>query len=189
MSGDDMLDDMTAVLTERRPWTEDRFFALKKVGTRVELFDGTLLVSPAPSIWHQDLGVVLRDALLPGAREAGLRIHLAINLRLRPGRIPIPDLVVARPVDRQSLVMDARDVELVCEITSTNVGADRILKMHYYAEAGIPRYLIVDPEGPILELYRLDGDKYVTEASARPGERLLFTAPVVAEIDPASLVQ
>ena len=61
--------------------------------------------------------------------------------------------------------------------------------MNCYAEAGIPRYLIVEPKEPTLELYRLDGDRYVPEASAGPGERLLFTDPIIAEIDPASLVE
>ena len=80
-------------------------------------------------------------------------------------------------------------VALVCEVTSTNVGTDRLLKMNCYADAGIPRYLIVEPEGPTLELYRLDRDRYVLEASAGPGEPLRLTEPVVAEVDPASLVQ
>ena len=35
----------------------------------------------------------------------------------------------------------------------------------------------------------LDGDHYVEEQTAKPGERLLFTEPIVAEIDPASLAQ
>jgi Uma2 family endonuclease len=171
------------------PWTEEEFFALGETANRVELFDGSLLVSPAPSIRHQFLAAALRDALRPAAREAGLEVHLAVNVRLRAGQIPIPDLVIARPVDLDTLVIEARDIELVCEITSTNVVADRVLKMHYYSAAAIPRYLLVDPRGPVLNLFRLDGDKYVAEASAGPGERLLFTAPVVTELDPASLAQ
>jgi len=190
MSDDDRLSDMAAtVLEQGRPWTEERFFALGKTASRVELFDGSLLVSPAPSIWHQDLGLAIRDALLSVTREADLRIHLAINVRLQPGRIPIPDLVIAHPVDRKSLVIEARDVVLGCEILSSNAVFDRVAKMHYYAEARVPHYLIVDPQGPVLELYRLEGDKYVAEASAAPGERLLFTTPFVAELDPASLAQ
>jgi Uma2 family endonuclease len=188
MSDDARFEPMAAPAFEHIvPWTEDEFFALGETADRVELFDGSLLVSPAPTVRHQVLALALRDALRPAAREAGLAIYLAINLRLRPGRVPIPDLVIARPVDLDTLVVEARDIELVCEITSTNAATDRVLKMHYYAAAGIPRYLLVDPHGPILNLYRLDGDKYVEEATAEPGQRLLFTAPIVAEVDPASL--
>jgi Uma2 family endonuclease len=169
------------------PWTEEEYFALGETSSRIELFDGSLLVSPAPTIRHQNLALALRDALLFPAGNAGLRIYLGINVRLRPGRVPIPDLVIGRPVDPDALVMEARDVELICEITSTNAATDRVLKMHYYADAGISRYLLVDPKPLRLSLYRLDGDKYVEEASAGSGETLLFTTPIVAELDPASL--
>jgi len=170
------------------PWTEEDYLALGQTNDRVELFDGSLVVSPAPTIRHQVLSVALRNALHPAAVEAGLDIYLAVNLRLRPGRIPIPDLVITRPIEQDTLVVDARDVALVCEITSpSNAGHDRILKMHHYAVAGIPRYLLVEPKPLTLQLHRLDGDKYVEEARAVPGERLLFTAPIVTELDPASL--
>lgn len=190
MVDDDRLPDMALALTEHRhPWTEDEYFALGETVDRVELFDGSLLLSPSPNRRHQRISRRLANALEPAARQAGFEVDEAVNVRLRQGRVSIPDIVVAQPADLDTLVLDAGQVALVCEITSTNVGADRITKMHYYAEAGIPRYLIVEPKGPVLELYRLDGDRYVPEASAGPGERLLFTEPVVAEIDPASLMQ
>jgi Uma2 family endonuclease len=181
---------MALALTEHlRPWTEDEYLALEVTPDHVELLDGSLLVSPGPNVRHQVLSAELRDALLPAAREAGLTVYLPINLRLRTGRIFVPDLVICAPVDPDTLVIDAPHIALVCEVTSTNVGTDRLLKMNCYAEAGIPRYLIVEPKGPTLELYRLAGDKYVPEATAGPGERLLFTEPILAEIDPASLAQ
>ncbi len=190
MSDDDTLDDMALSLTEhRRPWTEDEYFALGETGDRVELFDGSLLVSPSSTVRHQRISRRLANALEPAARQSGLDVIEAVNVRLRPGRVPIPDLVIMEPIALDTLVVDAYQVALVCEITSTNVSADRVTKMYYYADAGIPRYLIVDPTGPTLELYQLEGDKYVLEASAGPGERLLITEPVVAEIDPASLVE
>jgi len=45
----------------------------------------------------------------------------------------------------------------------------------------------LEPMAAPANLYRLDGDKYVEEATAEPGQRLRFTAPIVAEVDPASL--
>jgi Uma2 family endonuclease len=171
----------------RFPWTEEDYFALGETPARVELFDGSLLVSPRGTVRHQSWSLSLANALDAAAREAGLDVYLAINLRLRTGRIAIPDLVITRPVDLDTVTVEARDIELVCEITSTNAATDRVLKMHYYAGAGIPRYLLVDPRPMALYLCRLGGDKYVEEASALPGESLLFTAPVVTELDPASL--
>lgn len=180
---------MTSAFVLERPeaWTEERYFALGETNARVELFDGSLLVSPAPTVRHQDLSALLREAMLPGAKNAGLKVYLAVNVRLKPGRIPIPDLVVTEPVARDTLVLDGAGVRLVCEVTSSNAAADRVLKMHYYAVAGIPWYLLVDPDPVTLTLYRLDGDHYVQDASAKPGEILTLTEPVAAELDPAAL--
>jgi Uma2 family endonuclease len=169
------------------PWTEEEYFALGETNARMELFDGSLLVSPAPTARHQKLSHRLANALEPAANEAGLEVYEAVNVRLRHGRIPIPDLVITQPVDPDTLVFEAKDIELICEITSTNAAADRVTKMHYYAAAGISRYLLVDPKPVRLSLFRLDGDKYVEEASAAPGETLMFTTPIVTELDPASL--
>jgi len=112
-----------------------------------------------------------------------LNVYPAVNVRLRPGRVPIPDLVITQTVPPDTLVVEARLLRLICEITSTNAATDRVLKMHYYAVAGIPWYLLVDPDPLTLTLYRLDGDKYVEEASAGPGEQLRLTAPVAATLN------
>jgi len=172
---------------EHGPWTEEDFLALGETNARVELFDGSLSVSSAPTARHQKLSRRLANALEPAANEAGLEVYEAVNVRLRPGRVPIPDVVVTQPVDPDTLFFAAEGIELICEITSTNAAADRVLKMHYYAEAGIARYLLVDPKPLRLSLYRLDGKTYVEEASAGAGETLLVTAPVTVELDPASL--
>lgn len=188
MSDDDRLRDMALALTEHRhPWTEDEYFALGETSDRVELDDGDLHMSPSPIRLHQRIARRLANVLEAAGPE--FDVDTDVNVRLHPGRIFIPDVVLSRRVALDGLVLDAAMVLLVCEILSTNAGRDRVMKMHYYAEARIPRYLIVDPDGPVLELYRLDGDKYVPEASAGPGERLLLTEPVVAEIDPPSLGQ
>ncbi|GIH12649.1 Uma2 family endonuclease [Rugosimonospora africana] len=148
---------MTSAFVLERPeaWTEERYFALGETNAGVELFDESLLVSPAPTVRHQDLSALLREAMLPGAKAVGLRVYLAVNVRLKPGRVPIPD--------------------------------HRVLKMHYYAVAGIPWYLLVGSDPVTLTLYRLDGDHYVQHASAKPGETLTLTEPVAAELDTAAL--
>lgn len=168
-------------------WTEEEYFALGETAERVELFDGSLLVSSAPTIRHQDLSARLHDALLPFAQAAGLEIYLAVNVRLRPGRVCIPDLVITEPVEPDTLFVEANLLRLVCEITSTNAATDRVLKMHYYAAAAIPWYLLVDPDPLMLHLYRLDGDQYVEGNSAKFGEILTLTEPIDAAVDTALL--
>ncbi len=171
------------------PWTEDEYLALGETSDRVELLDGSLLVTPGPSVAHQRISIRLAKLLIPAAEAAGLEVLESINLRLQPNRIPIPDLVISRPAD-DGLTVDPKAVHLVCEITSPrNAAVDRILKMQYYADAGIPWYLLVDPEPLTLRLFRLDGDKYTTHAEAVPGVPLSVTDPVEVTIDPATLVR
>jgi len=177
-----------AVFAHGVPWTEADFLALGETSDRVELFDGSLLVTPAPTPRHQDVSSELWLALRPAARSAGLAVHQAVNVRLKPDRIPIPDLVIVRPIDTSQLIIDAMSVRLVCEIVSpSNAATDRVLKMHYYAEAGIPYYLLVEQDPLRLRLFRLDGEHYALRGEAEAGAVLSIEDPVRVEIDPAAL--
>jgi Uma2 family endonuclease len=181
---------MTEAFQHVDPWTEDEYLALGETPDRVELFDGSLLVSPAPTPQHQDISYNLATALWPGARAAGLRVYEGINLRLKRGRIPIPDLVVVGPINRAEAVVDVAAAHLVCEIVSPgNPATDRVLKVHYYAEAAIPWYLLVeqDPELTV-RLLRYDGGHYAEHAVGRAGQPLRMTEPIVADIDPGVLL-
>jgi len=181
-----------AVLGDRGvPWTEEDYLALGETKDRVELIDGSLIVSPAPTPKHQQLSRRLANALEPAVEEAGLEIYEAINVRLRHGRIPIPDLAIVEPIDPDEAVVHVTVVRLICEIVSpSNPAGDRVLKMQLYAEAGIPWYLLVEPEpkSVIVQLFRLDGGHYTEHAAGAPGIPLEMTDPIVMVLDPAALL-
>jgi Uma2 family endonuclease len=180
---------ISAILEQGTPVTEEEFFALGETSKRVELFDGSLYMTPAPTPRHQVISRRLANLLDPGAVDAGLTVMEAVNVRLQPGRIPIPDLVVTTDVDLDVLVIDAEDVLLVCEIVSpSNASADKVLKMHYYAAAGIPWYLLVDQETQALHLYQLTAGHYREHSVTKPGEVLHLTEPVAATIEPEDLL-
>jgi len=171
------------------PMTEEEFLALGETGERVELFDGSLYVTPAPTPRHQMISRRLANALDGGAEDLDLHVVEAVNVRLRPGRIPIPDVVITTKINFDESVVDADRVRLVCEIVSpSNAATDRVLKMHYYATAGIPWYLLVEQETGTLRLYGLDGDKYLEHSVTLPGEVLHLTEPVQATISPGQLL-
>jgi Uma2 family endonuclease len=172
------------------PWSEEDYLALDVTGERVELFDGSLYVSPAPTPQHQHVSQELLAAMRPGARAAGCRLYAAINVRLRPGRILIPDLVVTNKIDSRRPIVEAADVRLVCEVLSPSTSAtDKVLKMHHYATARIDWYLLVEQDTAALSLYCLEGDHYVPHSSAAPGQRLIMTDPLDAVLVPAALGQ
>lgn len=193
MSACDTSPPTEATPYRREPWTEADYLALDETADRVELIDGKLRVSAAPSRPHRDITRILLNAIWPTASAVGLRAHATSNLRLAPGRIVIPDIVVAK-VGRLGDITDAGEAILVCEITSPgNAATDRVQKMHFYAAAGIEWYLLVEPdlteyESITVRLFRLRGEQYAEHAVAHNGDALRSDRPFAIDLTPADLL-
>ena len=157
------------------------------IGRRIELLDGSLIVSPAPSVAHQQLARRLAHLLEEGAGP-DLVVVEAVNVRLRSGRIVLPDVVVAQ--EGSLTVFDASEIELVAEVVSPgNAAADRVVKMQLYALAGIRWYVLAQVEPIELRLYRLDDGHYVEHEVVGKGGTLRLTEPVQVDLDTGRLVR
>lgn len=184
------MDDMTsAIMDQVGPWTEQNYLALGESTQRVELFDGSLIVTPAPTPRHQYISSELTVMFRRAARKSGLLSHDGVNVRLQPGRIVIPDVVITSPVNDRESIIDSTAVRLVCEIVSpANASNDKLLKMQTYAAAGIPWYLLIDQDDASLHLYELAGTHYVVHSVTPFGKTLQLTEPIEILIDTAELL-
>ncbi|MGQ4402011.1 Uma2 family endonuclease [Streptomyces hayashii] len=161
-------------------------------GSKVEIIEGIVTVSPAPAYRHNVIAERIQRRLYSVVPEAwGIFQTLALAVPSRLGML-IPDLVVA-PVQEHTEAdthIPAALAELVVEVTSkSNARHDRISKPAAYASAGIPFYLLVDrwaPEGASATLYgEPKGDVYRLLSTAKFGEALKLPAPFDVVIDTA----
>lgn len=162
--------------------------ALPDDGLRYELFDGMLLVTPAPAPMHQR-AVVRTTVLLDKACPADVEVFVApLDFRPTSRRSLQPDVLVCRREDVGAKVIE-RPPLLVVEVLSPSTRSnDWMLKTQLYAQAGVPSYWLVDPDEPSITVLELSGDDYVEKAVVRGNEVYDAAAPFGVRVVPAELV-
>ncbi|MEU0964743.1 Uma2 family endonuclease [Streptomyces sp. NPDC005917] len=161
-------------------------------GSKVEIIEGIITVSPAPAYRHNVIAEGIQRRLYTVIPEDwGVFQTLAIAVPSRLGML-IPDLVVAPRQERPEVDshIPAALAELVVEVTSkSNARHDRVSKPAAYATAGIPLYLLVDrwaPGGPTATLYgEPKGDVYRVLSAVKFGDRVRLPEPFDLTIDTA----
>jgi Uma2 family endonuclease len=118
---------------------------------RLELIEGELFVTPAPSLNHQDVLANAYSHFRRAIVEPGLgRVYFApVDVRLAETTIVQPDLVVVLTDRLQTLTRPRVEgaPSLVVEIVSpSTTTSDRVTKRGVYARYGVPEYWLVDYE-------------------------------------------
>ena len=145
-------------------------------GKRYELFDGELIVSPAPIPKHQGASARCTGLLLR-AEDAGFgRMFAApIEVVFNQHRVVQPDLLF---ISRERLQIIGEKAiqgapDLVVEILSPGSRkADLGWKLTLYAQGGVPFYWVLDPVARTARIYRLEQGAYVAEPLLRAGQTL-----------------
>jgi Uma2 family endonuclease len=145
--------------------TYDDYAALPEDGRRYELYEGELIVTPAPRPRHQSVLGNLHLLTAEHVRQHGLgEVYLSpIDVILSRITVLQPDLVYLDTA-RLGLVTE-RAIEgaptLVVEVLSPSTDArDRSNKQALYARHGVPYYWIVDPAAQTVQALRLVGESY-----------------------------
>jgi Uma2 family endonuclease len=174
------------------PWTVEDLYALPDDGMRHELLDGTLLVTPPPSVTHQVAAYRIRQ-LLADAAPQDVEVVEGVGVAV-PSGLLIPDVVVARAaaVHAGPRQLESNDVLAVVEIVSpSSHAADRRWKPQAYAEAGIDVFWRVELEaqgGPEVTAYARSGSGWTEVTRVTAEKTATIEAPFPVRITPARLV-
>lgn len=145
-----------------RRWTREMVLALPDDGNRYELFDGELLVTPAPALRHQAMVSLLFAELNSYVRKhrLGWVLTSPADLSLGGEQLSQPDLFVVPYLPRRESWSDVPNPVLVIEVLSPSTARlDRIVKRRRFQRAGINEYWIVDPDARVVERWRPDDER------------------------------
>lgn len=160
----------------QRLWTYDEMVAeLPETNLPVELWNGEIIMSPAPHPAHQTIvlnfAVALRAAVIAGG--LGKIFMSPVDVVLTPRRVVQPDVLFiskARLDIVQNHIVGAPD--LVMEVISAGSWQrDRIQKKALYEQAGVAEYWIIDPDAATIEVFTLAKGNYQLHSKAAGKEQ------------------
>ena len=155
----------------QRLWTYDEMVAeLPETNQPVELWNGEIIMSPAPHPDHQTIvlnfAATLREFV--GAGGMGKIFVSPVDVVLTPRRVVQPDVLFISESRRKivgSHIAGAPD--LVMEVISaTSWQRDRIQKKALYEQAGVAEYWIIDPDAETIEVFALVKGVYQLHSKA-----------------------
>lgn len=129
-------------------------------GNRYELFEGDLIVSPAPTFVHQRIVSRLLRLVSNYIAEhhLGEVVTAPCDVIFSDDTVVEPDLLFISN-ERSSIIREegvAGAPDLVVEVVSKSSGErDRGFKLKLYAQEGVREYWVIDPLNKSFEVYSL----------------------------------
>jgi Uma2 family endonuclease len=156
--------DLALMFPLQGGWSVQDYLALD-TGLLVEYTDGFVRVLPMPSLLHQLIVKFLFRMLddFVSGRELGEVLLAPLPVELAANKYREPDLVFLRPERMKSLRGQPAGADLAVEVVSEgkqNRQRDYLEKRREYAEVGIAKYWIVDPEERKFTVLVLNGNAY-----------------------------
>jgi Uma2 family endonuclease len=160
-------------------------------GHRVEILNGSIVVTPPPDGPHQEtLTWLIEEFSRVRARQAGIRYLQGVGLWLPtgPDDYAVPDFSVVDADFKDALVEKncyaPHVFRLVLEVTSSNWTNDTATKVDIYARANIPAYLVVDRRHDEVLLHTDPADgKYPDPVRYQRGQSVPVPEPVGVSLD------
>ncbi|MEV6417625.1 Uma2 family endonuclease [Kribbella sp. NPDC051718] len=170
-----------------RPLTRDDLDRMPDDGHRYELIDGLLIMTPAPSIRHQDVVVNLL-VKLKSACPPDLKVLVApTDVVISQDTVMQPDLLVARREDFTERDLPMAPLLAVEVLSPSTRRYDLMLKFSRLEAAGCASYWVIDPDTPELIGWELRDGTYAQVAKVTGEEIARFTVPFEVSVVPADL--
>jgi Uma2 family endonuclease len=158
------------------PFTWDDFVALEEDDPR-ELIDGELVEVEVPT-WSHEKVVGWLVFFLRAWAEGGRGGHVVpsgYKVRVSDRRGVMPDVQFYRrdndiAAEQQAGLIRGRPDLVVEVISPSSTRYDRVTKLRYYAQLGIPEYWMVDPGARTVERLVLADASYVIAGSCSDSE-------------------
>jgi Uma2 family endonuclease len=153
------------------PRTAMEVFNMLPEGTRCEVIDNTLFMSPSPSTDHQKLLLKIAGKLdtLVESNDSGQILISPCDVYLNnESGVVQPDIIF---VSKKNIsIISKKGVygtpDFVIELLSSNRDYDMREKYELYQRNNVPEYIIIDPETKEVFHYILIADEYVAITSA-----------------------
>jgi len=170
-------------VAEKKKYTEKDYQLLEE-GAPFQLINGDLIMSPAPTSYHQLLSSRLFkiiDAFSEKTNADGICLYAPLDVVLDEENIFQPDLIYISAERKNELfhdrIMGAPD--LIVEILSPSTAYyDLKQKKDFYERYRVKEYLIIDPVRPDAEVYSLINEKFeLKQKEQQSGTIHLTTLP------------
>ena len=131
---------------------------------RREIIDGELIVTPAPTIRHQDVVAFLTTELVLYARaHGGKALPAPADVYFGDTNVVEPDVlfVLAGNVERIEPAFVRAAPDIVVEVSSPSTRRlELVRKRELYERFGVPEYWFVDLDADRIEVYRLADGRF-----------------------------
>jgi Uma2 family endonuclease len=169
---------------ERIPmsWEDYQAFTVEGWG---EYIDGAYVHMNSATQPHQR---ICRELLKAIDRALPAGVDVLCDWGWKPSAdLFVPDLLVFDRTDEDAHLTALP--HLAVEVLSSDTAADTIRKHRKYAQAGLPRYWIIDPDGPQITVCQLQGQHLVAVAHHQPGATAtLDLGAATLTLDPGDLL-
>lgn len=141
-------------------------FRLLPEGTRAEVLNNVLYMSPSPFYEHQQLVTLLTGKLWAHVEtgKSGILLVAPFDVYFEGQLSAVqPDILFISNKNKKILKDDGYAhgaPDLVIEILSKDEDRDKKLKKDIYEKAGVKEYFIIDPKTKMAECYILKNRKY-----------------------------